>query len=74
MDVVLSYHYLAEKKDSLVQSQNLTTSRAEIASAFFWMVASLLTIFLSCKLGKQGFEGASNAGGSDVEIASGSMA
>ena len=74
MDVFLSYYYLSEKQDSIEESKDLATSRAEIASASFWMIASLVTILLSCKLGKQGFEGVSSEVGNNVEITSGSMA
>jgi hypothetical protein len=78
MDVILSYYFLAEySRRDTEKTQTHSTEEAEIASSFFWMIASSLTIFLSIRLGKQGFEGVSNdtdGGLPRIEVTSGSMA
>ena len=75
MDVVLGYFYLVGNKQSVIASQNVATSRAELASAIFWLIASLVTITVSCKIGKQGFVGTGGGGQSTLSTnASGSMA
>ena len=78
MDVVLGYYYLVTNRnsgtDTLIGAQNVATSRAEMASAIFWLIASLFTITVSCQLGKQGFVGAGGGQSNLSTNTSGSMA
>lgn len=59
IDVFLSYFYLSNNKDTgaAVDAQNSATSKAEVTSAVLWFFAAVLTTFVSCRVGKQGFSG-----------------
>lgn len=80
IDVGLSYVYLLEHQkttvpETVIATQSVATSRAAVASAVFWLVASLFTIVLSCRVGRQGFAGATDGRQSKLSAnASGSMA
>lgn len=67
MDVILSYYYFTKTDEPpegpgiLVSTQSVTTSQVEISSSVFWLIASMVAITVSCKTGKQGFEGVSQS-------------
>jgi Ca2+/Na+ antiporter len=55
MDVGLAYFFWMQKETTWIATQSLETSQAEIVSAIFWFLSSVVTILISCRLGKRGF-------------------
>ena len=74
MDVILSYYYFTKTDEPpegpgvLVATQSVTTSQVEISSSVFWLIASMVAITVSCKTGKQGFEGISQSRDSTTKL------
>ena len=64
MDVILGYAYLVGAKpgDPAAATKTAVTDRGELASAFFWVVSSLLVLTVTLSVGGKGLGHGSETG------------
>ncbi|CAB9525720.1 expressed unknown protein [Seminavis robusta] len=73
MDCIFSWIDIFKAPPPPGSAQGLASASGDVVSGILWLLAALISTVLACRLGKQGFAGASGEGAS-MTAASGSMA